>query len=78
MVVSMKMTVFWDVMPFSLAEVTDVSEMLVASIIKAMSKLCTRNSISGQAVVRPSSIGSLAINQSSAFSPLVRPRFYLV
>jgi hypothetical protein len=32
----MKMTVFWDVAPFSLVEVTDVSEVLAASIIRVI------------------------------------------
>jgi hypothetical protein len=30
------MTVFWDVVPCSLVEVTDVSEVLAASIIRAI------------------------------------------
>jgi hypothetical protein len=32
----MKMTVFWDVAPCSLVKFTDVSEMLAASIIRAI------------------------------------------
>jgi hypothetical protein len=33
----MKMAVFWDVTPCSLVELYDVSELLAASIIRAMS-----------------------------------------
>jgi hypothetical protein len=43
MAVSMKMAVFWVVAPCSLVEVTNVSEVLAASIIRAMSKLCMWN-----------------------------------
>jgi hypothetical protein len=34
---SLKMTVFWDVVLCSLAEITNISELLTASIIRAMS-----------------------------------------
>jgi hypothetical protein len=34
----MKMTVFWDVTPCSLVEIKDISEVLTASIIRAISK----------------------------------------
>jgi hypothetical protein len=37
MMASMKMAVFWVVAPCSLVEVTDVSEVLAASIIREMS-----------------------------------------
>jgi hypothetical protein len=37
MAVSMKMTVFWVVALFSLEEVTDISVVLAASIIRAVS-----------------------------------------
>jgi hypothetical protein len=37
MAASMKMAVFWVVAPCSLVEVTDVSEVLAASIIRVMS-----------------------------------------
>jgi hypothetical protein len=32
----MKMTAFWDITPCSLEKLTDVSELLTASIIRAM------------------------------------------
>jgi hypothetical protein len=35
----MKITVFWDVAPCCLIDFTDVSEVLTASIIRAMRKL---------------------------------------
>jgi hypothetical protein len=37
MAASMKMAVIWNVAPRSLVEVTDVSEMFAASVIKAIS-----------------------------------------
>jgi hypothetical protein len=33
------MTVFWDVAPYSLDKFTDVSEVLVASVIRVMTQL---------------------------------------
>jgi hypothetical protein len=36
--VSMKMTVFWDVVPCSLAKFTDISEVLTAFIISLMTE----------------------------------------
>jgi hypothetical protein len=34
---SVKMTAFWDIAPYSPVKLTDVSEVLTASVIRAMS-----------------------------------------
>jgi hypothetical protein len=42
MAVIMKMTVFWDFAPCSLVEMADISEVLTASVFRAMSALIVR------------------------------------